>query len=283
MRTPRRQKLLEFTSPIVLAVLLLGCGRETKIYPETEITTTESPDLPIFVDGRSILPNGFYDQSVNGGLIEMVRDQEDGSTSVLRLRTLPGARAAGGYNGPGTGNRALLGVTLYDRLSLHDLEEVSFDMKQINGTERPSVVLLVDLQCNGTKSLVLTAAGSQLGNGTLIASTTPGAPDYTRLTANIRDSVWTVSGDAVTDPSDSTVTLVPSSTSGSTGDLNGLISQFPSACLRNSSSGTDDMPYKFATGAVLLSLGSPTMIDDNSVLIKSISIGSDIYGDWSEL
>ncbi|MES2964394.1 MAG: hypothetical protein V4760_10915 [Bdellovibrionota bacterium] len=262
-----RTSILAF---VAITAVLTGCGRGDIVYTDGGAELTKQDDsLPITIDDRSILPRGFFDQSVNRADVQIHRSTSN--YPYLRLRLLGGTNTAGGFNGPGTGNRALVGLAQYDATLLTNIPTVTIDMKS-DGLV-PDVLLLVDLDCTGNVPRVLKADGNSLYATALALE-----GGFKRLEASTSAAVWTTNLD-ITDPLDPSMTLLSTSTKAS---LDDVITAYPNACIRNAASFDLAMPKSLPTAGVLLSLGGASTTAVTTVLIDRIEIGTDVYNDWEQ-
>lgn len=256
----------------IVASGIIGCGRETKIYTDPAPVVT-TPETPATRNGRSVLPEDFYDHSVNRGQVDIALDGAEGDSIALRLLTRPGSNDAGSFNGSGQGNRAILGVSSYDNNSLSSISAISFDAKNFMGTEQVSVLILVDMTCNDSAPRIFSI------NGSAISSVTDVDNGYKRYRITLTDESWQVSGSALMDPDNSAVTLVPSTSDPTRASLSALLSKYPNACLRNAATSDDSLPKGAPTSAVLFALGDPSTTSANGVFINRLTIGDDVYAE----
>jgi hypothetical protein len=272
MNSPARKSLIVY---FALSLVLGGCGRATKIYPDGSGTVGV---LPIQIDDPIVLPSGFYDQSVNHARVDLALDGASETSIALRLQTNATSNPAGGYNGSGTGNRALLGVAEQNGSLLSAIGAITFDAKSVNGTEGVAVLIQADLACDGQQLHVLEASSSALQPGLSIGN------GYVRYQAGIGQNVWTSAGAAISHSGNPSITLVPDKSSTTPVSLSALLAQFPGACLKNASTGNADLPKNVPTAAVLFALGTPSTNTYNTVLINRITIGTDVYEElhWSQ-
>lgn len=273
---PLRLRRTKFWALWPCVLLVLGaCGRETKIYPDPHPATTSSlPTDPTITigDGRNPLPKNFFDQSVNQAKVDIAIDGVSATSTALRLQTFPTTNAAGGFNGSGTGNRALLGQAKYSQTKLSALGTITFDTKIATGTEGVSISLIVDLDCTATLSpRVLIADSVALAPGT----SQPGG--YSRMSADVSTAVWQISGASLKDPSDASIELISALGSATHSTLTSLLAKYPNACVRNLASGDDSFPKNIPTAGVIFTLGDGNTTAANSAFINRITIGSDVY------
>jgi hypothetical protein len=240
---------MKIFASLLILVFLSACGRSNTIYSDG--------DGAAGTDGRSVLPNGFYDQSVNHALVTV-----DGGR--LHFQLLGGTSAAGSFvDSTLTGNRALLGIGSYDGTPLADLDvSADFDAGSQSSTLRVSA--LVDLECDGT-SPVRTIESSVSSSSASVDAT----------------SSWTIDGSDLTDAHGH---VLLSASAGSS--LADLLLEYPNACLRNDRSDASDAPASGLSSTsvplagVLLSIGSGTSTSLEDVAVTSLSINGDIYDTW---
>jgi hypothetical protein len=257
-----------------LLAISLGCGRETKVYPDAAATSSQT-NTTIIVDDRPDLPKGFYDQSANQAIVDVTLDGSNSASVAIRLQTNAVTNNTGGFNdASSTGNRAILGIGGYSGKHLDTLDKVTFDSKTYAGSEKPAVHLQVDLTCDGTAALVvLSADGSTLGSGDAQSS------NYTRFTAGLHEAKWRALSASIAHPTDSSQTLVPSDTSVAAVSLDALLAAYPNACLKNGASGEASLPKGRPMAAVLIALGQASTTTLNGVFLNRVSVGSDVYSD----
>ncbi len=261
---------------LMKAILLLGlsltaaCGRETKIYNDPK-PDTGAQDVPpsIIIEPRS-LPTGFFDQSVNQAVVDLALDGD--SKVAVRMKTSSQTQAAGGFNGTGGGNRALLGLGKHSDLKVTELSSITFDRKTIEGSEPLTVLLSVDLQCDGSSTRLLSADSQKLEPGA-----TPQADDYSRINADLALEVWSVSGQAIVDPSDATLELVSSVSDAKPKSLTKFMQAYPKACLKNAKTQDDGLPKNLTTAGILISLGTPDTKTNSTTFINRVSVGNTVY------
>jgi hypothetical protein len=258
------------------AILLLGlsltaaCGRETKIYDDPK-PDTGTQDVPpsIIIEPHS-LPNGFFDQSVNQAIVDLALDGDN--KVAVRMKTTAQTQSAGGFNGSGEGNRALLGLGKHFDSKLSELSSISFDRKVIDGTEPLTVLLSVDLQCDGKATRLLVADEQKLETGAI-----PQADDYSRINAEFDQELWSVSGQAIVDPNDATVELVSSTSVAKPKSLTKFMQAYPKACVKNAKTQDDGLPKNLTTAGILISLGTPDTKTTSTTFINRISVGKTVY------
>lgn len=256
---------------VAIAAQLSACGRTTKIYSDP-VTT-----LPVAITSHltSLLPNQFYDESVNLASVAIELDGATSTSLALRFQLKPGTNPAGSFNGNGVGNRALLGLGAYSGRHLSDISTLTFDTLNSSGSESLDLVLLVDPNCDGTTTKLLTALGSDLAPGVAESA------GYARLTADITQAEWHSAAGDITDPNQSSTVLVPAS--GAPVSLSAFLTKYPNACLRNAINTSDDLPNTAATAGILLALGDPATTSAATVFVNRITVGADVYGSstWS--
>jgi len=178
----------------VLAIAMSGCGRGDTIYGGDASGTRIKSDVAIdlLIDDGRILPRGFFDQSVNRAVVDIYRDESN--IPYLELRLSAGTNTVGGFNGNDIGNRALVGISLYDTTLVSNLPGVTFDAK--SDALLADVLLIVDLDCTGTQvPRLLKAAGSDL-----VANSMALSGGFRRYYADTTLPIWKTNIN-VTDPS----------------------------------------------------------------------------------
>lgn len=255
----------------LLALLSLACSRETTVYPASAINS--NTDTPQVTDGRPVLPQGFLDQSVNSASVDIALDATTATSVAIRVRTSDLVNSAGRFNGNGTGNRALLGYSLAHKKPLSSLDSITFDSKVIEGDGAISVLLQVDLKCDGSTPQILIAEGEDL----LVAGAATAG--YFRYTAKLTDNVWKTNQGEILSPSDSSLILLPSRSATSAASLEALLAEYPSACLVNAKSDNDDLPKLMNTAGIIFALGEADTSEFNGAFINRLSIGSDVFAD----
>jgi hypothetical protein len=263
---------------IGLLATTLGCGRDNKIYPDLSSSPTPETGITpdITADGRSVLPPGFFNQSVNQALVDRALNNENLLSSVLRLQTFAGSNPPGGFFGDGTGNRAILGIAGHANTPLFQLGAITVDARKVQGSQNLQLSLIVDLECDGSAPRIL-QSNLQLSSQSAIAN------GYSRWMADVSTTSWQVVGASLSDPLNSNNLLLSSDSSENRETLDSLLVAFPDACLQNSSSiaaFAHNLPRGIPTASVLLTLGNDTTTDLNITLIKRISIGSVIHQGW---
>ena len=256
----------------LLMLALTGCGRENVVYPdmppEALIVPGASAAPPSQIDTRSNLPRGFFDHSVNMASVKLALDGVLHDSVALQLQTRAHVNAAGGFNGAGDGNRAILGNIDHDGIPLKTLGTVSFDFKSLLGSAALAVHMIVDLKCDGSALNVLIADEAAMAPGTAVSG------GYTRYTAGFSQNKWRSSGADIMDPVNPAIKLLDDT---SWDSLTALLAAYPGACLRNKSSGDPSHPKNVVTGAVLIMLGDEWTTDYNTMLINRVRVGDDIY------
>ena len=276
-----RRRLAVLMCSVGLMSLTEGCARETKIYndqPAAVAETEADADSTVtIIDGYGKLPRGLFDLSVNHAGVELALDGTSNTSVAMRLVTWPIASAgAGAYNGPGTGNRAMLGLAEYAAKALSEVVPISFDSKSFGGTAGVDLAIVIDLDCDGGPSHTLIATAATLAPGVSLTAS------YTRYETTASDSRWRVMGPAIMDPGSPSVTLIPTTTDPGTASLNDLVAKFPKACLTNTVSTADEMPIGQTLTGIILSLGDATTSGFNGAFVNRISVGTKVHNasDW---
>lgn len=252
---------------VALAFAMSGCGRGDTVYGGGATALVKQGDLLPVVIERSILPRGFYNQSVNRATVDIYRNSSN--YPYLRLKISSGDSDVGGFNGAGVGNRALVGLSQFDATLLSSFPGVTFDAKS-DGL-LADVLLVVDLDCTGGAPALLKASGDELFPAAMALE-----GGFKRFEASTTAPVWTSNMD-ITDPGDPSVTLLSTSSAAS---LDDVIAAYPNACIKNTASFDPEMPKSLPTAGLLLSLGSADTTFESSVLIDRIEIGIDVFNDW---
>ena len=267
MKTQTAQKQLSVLGIAALLLLALGCGRSNTVYSD--------PTDPTISIGRPSLPVYIYDESVNAGSVVEALDGVTSSSIALLMQTRPAtSNASGGFNGNGQGNRALMGVSRFSGNALSSIGAITFDALYQTGSQGIDVNLLADLHCDGTSVRVLIASAAALAPGSAQSN------GYIRFDADFSLPVWQVSGSSIKDPSNTTI-LVYSSSGATVTSLAGLLANYPNACLRNAASGDAALPNGTPTASILLSLGTPSTIDENSTFVNHMVIGTTEFTNMS--
>ena len=245
---------------------LVGCARETSVYSDP---SSPAAVTPVSTGGNG-LPTNFYNQSVNRASVEIQPDGVSADSKALRFQTSSGTNDTGGFNGTGVGNRAVLGLGSWHARPVSQAEPISFDAQSFAGSEAIGVSLQIDLKCDGTEIRVVGASGAAIATET----TSSGGDGYTRFTASLAKPIWNASGNPILS-SDASYVIVPSS--GSRVSLTALLSEYPAACLRNASTSASDLPKGIPTAAVLWALGQDSTSAVNSVFVRRLSVGSEVF------
>lgn len=245
---------------------LIGCARETSVYSD--------PSAPVAVTpvstGGNALPTNFYNQSVNRASVEIQPDGVSADSKALKFHTSSGTNDAGGFNGSGLGNRAILGLGSWHARPVSQAEPISFDAQSFAGSEAISVSLQIDLKCDGSETRVVSASGTAIA----AEATSSSGDGYTRFTASLAKPLWMASGNPILS-ADANSAIVPSS--GSRVSLTALLSEYPSACLRNASTSAAELPKGIPTAAVLWTLGQDSTSNVNTVFARRFSVGSEVF------
>lgn len=230
-------------SVFMLAGLLgSGCGRSDTFYA--------GDDDHFVVIEHSSLPSGFYDQSVNHADVSI-------SSGALLLRLRGGAADAGAFNDSSlVGNVAAVGLSKYESSKLSDFA-LSVQSSSTT-TSDLQVRVIADLKCDGTLLRTLLSDVS-VGSSTL------------DKTGN-----WTVADhDIVGSSSNVLVSTSASST------LDALLSEYPSACLKNGIGEESDAPASIPVASLRISIGSGSSTSVEEVSISSLTVNGDVYQTWS--
>jgi hypothetical protein len=198
-----------------------------------------------------------------GDLVDLSVNQASATsdTDGLTLRTEAGTNAAGGFNGTGTGNKAIAGVTGWDGRPLADLDHLALETTLVTGTRSTYFNVIVDLDCDGARLSLVVA------DPTGLASTSGAAGDRYELDAD--EAVWRAVG-GLDD-------LLPGHTDPDAGTLTSVADAYPDACLRDAATGDNGMPAGVVTPAVLVILGDSVNDTENEQLVGAIEVGGSRY------
>jgi hypothetical protein len=130
-----RQKTIFATSVLMLA-LGLGCSRESAVYPDPVSAAVLNPTTD-----STALSSDFANQSVNRASVERSSDSVTTASKAIRFETSAGSNVIGGFNGTGTGNRALLGINGWHSRPVAQAEPITFDAKNFKGAENVGTAL----------------------------------------------------------------------------------------------------------------------------------------------
>ncbi len=254
-----------------------GCGRDNKVTPADRpapsvagLSGRDGAQGPPGENGRNYLPIRFYNHSVGRALVDVSIDGVSANSVAIRLQTADGANAAGEFNGPGTGNKAILGLSQYHQKKLDELASITFDAKIYTGTLTPAINVIVDLHCDGTLLKILEADAS-----TMIAPVAS-ANGYLKYSAFSSDSAWRAFG-GIADPANVGQFLVPDMTSASGTSLAALLLSYPQACLTNTVTTENEMPKDLPVSAIMLVLGDSSTVDLHGTFINHITVNDDTY------
>lgn len=178
---------------------------------------------------------------------------------ALHLRTEPAENDVGGFEGSGTGNKAIAGLPGLDGAPLSALDHVAIEGTTLDGSDTPYVNVIIDLDCTGSE-LVLVVADTttitpvDLGDG------------WWRWEWAATDGVWRAVGglDA----------LLPEHLSESAGALADVAAAYPAACLRDAATGDGGMPQGVTTTAVMLILGDSLNQSQSEIEVSALEVGA---------
>jgi hypothetical protein len=142
-----------FTVLLLTSILFAGsaCSRPNTVYPGEAVAVID--DTPVVVDPIA-LPGGFFDQSVNRASAFPYFDELD-NAYYLKLETRAGLYpVSGSFNGPGLGNRALVGVSLYDGLPVEYAANNVVEIRSYTNSDF-KLLLVADLECDGSDIRVI--------------------------------------------------------------------------------------------------------------------------------
>lgn len=256
----------------------IGCSRETSVYIDSAPVSSD-PVGPSITQPSSKLPEQFFDQSINFARATIQPDGFTADGKVIELKSSPGTSPTGSYNGPGQGNKVLLGFGFW-KVPVQQVEPLTFDSKILAGTESIGIGLQLDLACDGTSLKNLVALGADVS---LLAS--PADSDgFSRHTVSIHDAVWASDSDIVPMPilnPDDNSTLVPA-LGGGKSSLTALLQRFPAACLRNGVINGSELPMGVPTAAIHWTLGRATTTNANVAHIIRFGLGGLQFDDPRE-
>jgi hypothetical protein len=258
----------------LLVVALMGpvnvsCSRETSVYSDP--APISSPVTPSTTQPSSKLPEQFYDQSVNSARATLQPDGISADGKVIELKTSAGTSPTGSFNGSAQGNKALLGLDFW-KIPVQQVEPLTFDSKNLAGTEAIGLALQIDLLCDGTSLKHLVALGSDVS----LQSTAPDVDGFSRHTVSLDDAIWSSDSGivpaAILNPDDNSI-LVPALGSGKS-SLTDLLQRYPAACVSNGIVPGSELPLGVPTAAIQWTLGRATTTNANVAHIIRLSVGS---------
>jgi hypothetical protein len=267
--TPRWSSRYALLSCLVLGLLTSACGRSNAILLEAQ---TPAEVQPVSTDGRSTLPKDLYDQSVNAASVRTGLDGVSDSSKALQFRIVGGTQAAGGFNGGGTGSRAILAIGKFSRTRLADLGEISFDSKVSTGSEKIEVQLQLDLNCDGQHLKLVRAKANDLGAGISVGD------GYTRYSIDALQASWTAVDTDLLDPASPGVKLL--NLSGAPQTLSLILASYPQTCIRNAATGASGLPANLPTGGIQLVLGESQTTAVATVFVRRVKLGLSIFESW---
>ena len=173
------------------------------------------------------------DLSVNDASAGVVDDETGG----LRLLTGEGAADVGGFNGSGTGNKSIAGLTGYDGTSLGELSLLAMESEAVTGASTPYFNVVVDLDCGcGDLSLIVAdstlATISELGDGTTRMEYLASAPQW-KAVGGLGD-------------------ILPPHLDATGGALSDVLAAYPRACLSDADTGDNGLPRDTVTTAIMV-------------------------------
>ncbi len=174
---------------------------------------------------------------------------------------------AGSFNGAGTGNKALLGLSEYDGVLVSDIDSLSMTVRLDRGTSFFYINLQVD--CNGDN--VFDAANDGIvtvDSDTLAAFSLP-AGVFTTIDLAPTDAVFKMVGG----PKASCGNLPPH-----LGVAGAPLTDLPAtAKLWNGSTGDNGMPRATDTAAIIFIMGDSTTKQFRAMTVESVSVNADEY------
>lgn len=270
---------------IIAAFLLsLGCSREDTIYPEP-VSPVATPPISPSSTSPSLLPEGFYDQSVGLAKVDLQPDGISSHSKSIRLKITPGANSPGGFNsGDGVGSKSILGYDVWEK-PLSDIFPLGHDGQTVSGTEKINLGIQVDLKCDQSEVYLLVATSARLTPYT----SSPDSLGYSRTEVDPSDPVWAVeasSGQPLKDPDTDTVLIKAlelasdPSPSPHGSSLNALLLRYPSACISNARAETlqaRETPKGAPTAGIQWTLGRDNTSSANAAFIHRLRVGTSIF------
>ena len=239
------------------AILLLasGCNITAVIEQKSELGDSgDTADTADTSDPGSALPASLMD------LVDLsVNDASaDVDAEGLHLRTHSDVLRAGGFNGSGTGNKAIAGVPGYDGSALAELSGLAWESTIVAGSATPYLNLVIDLACDGSRLVII------VGDATTV---TPGngAGGSLRYAYAAGDPVWKAVG-GLDD-------LLPSHVTSTGGTLDSVVAAYPAACLRDAQTGDGGMPAAEPTTAILFITGDSQTNNEAETLVNAVEVG----------
>lgn len=251
---------------VLNAALSLACSRENKIYSDPSVSSSLTP----VATTPSNLPEDFFNQSVNRASVEIQPETVSSDARAIRFQTETGANPVGAFNGAGTGNSAILGISSWSGLPVTQAEPLTFDAKNYVGSLKISVSLQIDLSCDGADIRVVRASGTDIESQPTIAL----GDGYVRFAASLDAPIWLSRSQPILDPVSGDTLL---SDSGPSSSLQALLAKYPAACLKTAATTAAELPLGIPTAAILWSLGDDTTINANVVFARRLTVGSEIY------
>jgi hypothetical protein len=177
----------------------------------------------------------------------------------LHLRTETAENEVGGFEGSGTGNKAIAGLPGQDGAPLDSLDHLALEMTSVVGSSSPYFNVIVDLDCTGTDIVLVVAdttaiTAVDLGDG------------WSRLEWQATDLAWRAVG-GLDD-------VLPEHLSLDAGALADVVTAYPTACLRDAATGDGGMPQGVTTSAVMLILGDSQNQSEGDVEVSALEVGA---------
>ncbi len=182
---------------------------------------------------------------------------------ALILETQKGNNPPGGFNGQGTGSKAIAGLPGLDGLLLGELETLTVDAQVGSGTAHLYVNVQLDLACDGTDVRVLVVDEQTLGDP---VATDDGWPRYTLEAAGPH---WKAVG-GLDD-------LLPGHLDGTGRPLTAVVDAYPAACLVDFSTHDGGMPKDEVTSAIMLLLGDSSTTDAYRWGVVRVSVNDTVW------
>lgn len=189
----------------------------------------------------------------------------DASATVsdgLTLRTEAGDNEVGGFNGSGTGNKAIAGLPGWDGLALGELDGLSVETSLVTGSTTPYYNLVLDLGCDGASYKVIVAdatvaTAEDLGGGVTRYSYAADSAQW-RAVAGLDD-------------------LLPEHLASEAGALSDVAAAYPCACLRDADTGDNGLPADTVTSAVMIILGDSLNHSEHEHLVSALEVAGTRY------
>ena len=197
------------------------------------------------------------DLSVNEASAGVVDDADGG----LRLRAEAGTNPVGGFNGEGTGNKSIAGLTGFDGTALNTLSLLAIESRSIVSST-PYLNVVVDLDCGADDLHLIVAEPS-------VASSTDLGGGVTRVEFLASAEAWKAVG-GLDD-------LLPSHLDTVGGALSDVVSAYPRACLKDADTGDLGLPADTVTTAIMAIVGDSVNTSELELRVSAIEVGARRY------